>query len=354
VLIPTEPIGSIPRPRQLIEGIVATDEGLITESELEALYAEAVKDTIARFEATGSPVITDGEQRKPSFATYPIVGLAGLAADGAVIPFADGHTRQLPRLTEGPFRYQTFAAAYLADAQPQTTRPLKQAVISASALSLLYPADGIESYPREAFLADLVNEAEADIRGCLAQGADSVQVDFTEARLSLKLDPSGALLQSLVDLNNTVLRRFTAEERQRIGVHSCPGGDHDSTHSADIDYADLLPTLMQLDTGRLYLQIASEKDPSRVLAIVKEHLRPGQRVFVGVIDPIDPVVETPEQVRDRVVEAARHIPLDQLGTTDDCGFSPFADDTSTARDTAFAKIEARVKGTQLAAEALSS
>ena len=354
MLIPTEPIGSIPRPRELIEGIAATDEGRITESELEALYAEAVKDTIARFEETGSPVITDGEQRKPSFATYPIVGLAGLAADGAVIPFADGHTRQLPRLTEGPFRYQTFAAAYLADAQPQATRPLKQAVISASALSLLYPADGIESYPREAFLADLVNEAEADIRGCLAQGADSVQVDFTEARLSLKLDPSGALLRSLVDLNNTVLRRFTAEERQRIGVHSCPGGDHDSTHSADIDYADLLPTLMQLDAGRLYLQIASEKDPSRVLAIVKEHLRPGQRVFVGVIDPIDPVVETPEQVRDRVVDAARHIPLDQLGTTDDCGFSPFADDTSTARDTAFAKIEARVKGTQLAAEALSS
>jgi 5-methyltetrahydropteroyltriglutamate--homocysteine methyltransferase len=109
---------------------------------------------------------------------------------------------------------------------------------------------------------------------------------------------------------------------------------------------------MQLDVGRLYLQIASERDPGGVLAIVKQHLRPGQRVFVGVIDPIDPVVETPEQVRDRVLEAARHIPLDQLGTTDDCGFSPFADDTSTARDTAFAKIEARVKGTELAAEAL--
>ena len=354
MLIPTEPIGSIPRPRGLIEGMGAAEQGLITESELEALYSKAVKDTIARFEETGSPVITDGEQRKPSFATYPIVGLPGLAADGAVIPFADGHTRQLPRLTEGPFRYQTFAATYLADAQPQATRPLKQAVISASALSLLYPADELDSYPRETFLADLVNEAEADIRGCLAQGADSVQVDFTEARLSLKLDPSGALLQSLVDLNNAVLRRFNAEERQRIGVHSCPGGDHDSTHSADIDYADLLPTLMQLDAGRLYLQIASEKDPSRVLAIVKEHLRPGQRVFVGVIDPIDPVVETPEQVRDRVIEAARHIPLDQLGTTDDCGFSPIADDTSTARYTAFAKIDARVKGTQLAAEALSS
>jgi 5-methyltetrahydropteroyltriglutamate--homocysteine methyltransferase len=337
----------------LIEGMGAAAQGLISDDELEALYSDAVRDTIARFEQTGSSVITDGEQRKPSFATYPIAGLAGLAADGAMIPFSDGHTRQLPRLTEGPFRYQTFAASYLADAQRYAKRPVKQAVISASAMSLLYPADGIEGYPREAFLADLVNEAETDIRRSLAQGADSVQIDFTEARLSLKLDPSGALLQNLVDLNNTVLERFDAEERQRIGVHSCPGGDHDSTHSADIDYADLLPTLMQLDVGRFYLQIASEKDPGSVLEIVKEHLRPGQRVFVGVIDPIDPIIETPEQVRDRVLDAAEHIPIEQLGTTDDCGFSPFADDTSTARDTAFAKIEARVKGTQLAAHDLT-
>jgi 5-methyltetrahydropteroyltriglutamate--homocysteine methyltransferase len=346
--IPTEPIGSVPRPLALIEGMGAAAEGRITGDELEALYADAVQDTIKRFEQTGSPVITDGEQRKPSFATYPIAGIASLAPDGAVIPFADGHTRQLPRLTEGPFRYSTYAATYLADAQQYTSRPLKQAVISASALSLLYPAEEIAGYSRDAFIADLVDEAEADIRRALDQGADSVQVDFTEGRLSLKLDPSGGLLRNLVDLNNTVFARFSNEDRQRIGVHTCPGGDHDSTHSADIDYADLLPTLMKLDVGRFYMQLASEQDPGGVLAIVREHLQPDQRIFVGVIDPIDPVVETPEQVRDRVLAAAEHIPLDQLGTTDDCGFSPFADDTSTARDTAFAKIEARVKGTELA------
>jgi 5-methyltetrahydropteroyltriglutamate--homocysteine methyltransferase len=345
--IPTEPIGSIPRPQALLEGMGAGDPDA-----LEALYADAVQDTIARFEATGSPVITDGEQRKPSFATYPIAGFEALAPDGAAIPFADGHTRQLPRLTGGPFRYQTYAASYLADAQRYATRPVKQAVISASALSLLYPAEEIDGYSRDAFLADLVDEAEKDIRQSLDQGADSVQVDFTEGRLSLKLDPSGGLLRNLVDLNNTVFARFDADERRRIGVHTCPGGDHDSTHSADIDYADLLPTLLQLDVGRFYLQLASEQDPGRVLALVREHLKPGQQIFVGVIDPIDPVVETPEQVRDRVLAAAEHIPLDQLGTTDDCGFSPFADDTSTARDTAFAKIEARVQRTQLAADAL--
>ena len=57
-------------------------------------------------------------------------------------------------------------------------------------------------------------------------------------------------------------------------------------------------------------------------------------------------------MRDRILEAARYIPVEQLGTTDDCGFSPFCDDTSTTRDTAFAKIRARVEGTALASALL--
>jgi hypothetical protein len=104
--IPTEPIGSIPRPPQLIEAMQAFAAGELSAQELERLGDEAVRDTISRFEATGSPVITDDEQTKPSFATYPIHGLDTLAPDGVTIPFADGHTRQLPRLTAGPFRYQ--------------------------------------------------------------------------------------------------------------------------------------------------------------------------------------------------------------------------------------------------------
>jgi 5-methyltetrahydropteroyltriglutamate--homocysteine methyltransferase len=345
--IPTEPIGSIPRPAELVAA-------LRNGGAPDALFDEAVRDTIRELEATGSPVISDGEQRKPSFATYPVDGLESLAADGVVIPFADGHTRQLPVLTAGPFRYQTHADSYLRAARQVATRPVKQAVISASALSLLYPADGIDGYSRDAFIADLVDEAEADIRGCLDAGAHCVQIDFTEGRLSLKLDPSGGLLRSFVELNNQVLARFSDDERRRIGVHTCPGGDHDSTHSADVDYAGLLPLLFELHAGAFYIELAAERDPESVLGTVAGLLRPGQRIFVGVIDPLDPAIETPEQVRDRVLLAAKHIPLEQLGTTDDCGFSPFADDSSTARETAFAKIRARVQGTALAAEHLTA
>lgn len=346
--IPTEPVGSIPRPLNLI-GAVARGE--IPDPCTDPLYDAAVKDTIERFEATGSPVITDGEQRKyDNFWTYSVHGLLNTAPDGFKIPFTAGHTRRMPRLTSGPFRYKRYADTYLDVAMRYAHRPLKQAVISPSALSLMYPADEIPGYSREEFIDDLLGEHETEIRRCLHKGASKVQIDFTEARLAMKIDRSGNLLNSFIDLNNLALARFSAEDRARIGVHTCPGGDRDSTHSADVDYAELLPQLFELNAGNFYIALTGEPDRVRVLKIIRQYMKPDQRVFVGVVSSIDPHVDTPEEVRDRVLEAAKYLPAEQLGTTDDCGFAPFSDDTSTSRDTAFAKIRARVQGTVLAAE----
>jgi 5-methyltetrahydropteroyltriglutamate--homocysteine methyltransferase len=349
----TEPIGSIPRPIELILGIKAHAAGELNDRDLQHLYDSAIADTIKKFEATGSPVISDGEQTKSSFATYPLQGLKTLASNGVVIPFADGHTRQLPTLTGGPFRYQVYADSFTQKAKSFTSLPVKQAVISASAISLLYPSEGIEGYTREQFINDVINESVKDIRRSLDSGAYNVQIDFTEARLSLKLDPSGGLLQSFIDLNNQVINRFSSEERKKIGVHSCPGGDHDSTHSADISYQDLLPLLFQLNAGNFYLEYAGEKNKKNVLNSIKQHLKPGQHIFLGVTDVLNPKIETAEEIRDTILEAAETIPVDQLGSTDDCGFSPFADDTSTAREIAFAKIKARVDGSRMAEELIN-
>ena len=352
VSIPTEPIGSIPRPLDLIEAVANGDS---EDPALDPLYDAAIRDTIRRFEASGSPVITDGEQRKyHNFWTYSVHGLPNTAPDGFKIPFSAGHTRRMPRLTAGPFRYRRLADSYLDVALRYATLPVKQAVISPSALSLMYPAEGIEGYSREQFIDDLLDEHETEIRRCLDKGAAKVQIDFTEARLAVKIDPTGDLLNSFIDLNNLALSRFTAEERAKIGVHTCPGGDRDSTHSAEVDYADLLPALFQMKVGNFYIALAGEKDRVQVLKIIRRYLKPEHRVFVGVVAPIDPHVETPEEVRDRVLEAAQYIPVGQLGTTDDCGFSPFSDDTSTTRDTAFAKIRARVLGTAMAEEQLGA
>ena len=350
--IPTEPIGSIPRPVKLIEAVARRGE---PDASLEPLYKEAIRDTVEKFEATGSPVITDGEQRKyHNFWTYSVHGLPNTAPEGFKIPFVAGHVRRMPRLTAGPFRYKRYADSFMSEAMQHAHVSVKQAVISPSALSLMYPAEGIRGYSRDEFIHDLLLEHETEIRRCLQKGAYNVQVDFTEGRLAMKVDPTGQLLHSFIDLNNLALSRFSAEERKRIGVHTCPGGDCDSTHSADVDYAALLPSLFQLRAGNFYVSLAGEADRPRVLKVIRQFMKPDQRVFVGVIATINPRIETPEEVRDRILEAAKYIPLEQLGTTDDCGFSPFSDDTSTTRETAFAKIRARVQGTAMAAKELGA
>jgi 5-methyltetrahydropteroyltriglutamate--homocysteine methyltransferase len=121
-----------------------------------------------------------------------------------------------------------------------------------------------------------------------------------------------------------------------------------------VDYDELLPGLFELTLGTFYVALAGERDRQRVLRMIRRYRKRHQRVFVGVIAPIDPHVETPEEVRDRILEAAEYIPLESLGTTDDCGFAPFSDDMSTSRDIAFEKIRARVVGTAMAAGILGA
>ena len=239
MVIPLEVVGSLPRSTKLQNAFADYDAGNITFAQLQEIQDEACQDSIQRMEQTGHPVVTDGEQRSSSFATYPITqtlagtGLANNLAGGGqfVAIFDDGHHRQLPRLVSGPFRYQTYAADYLKRSLPMAQKPMKQAVISPSMLYLLYPLDQeIEEYSREQFEDDLVDECEKDIRQCFEVGATRVSIDFTEGRLSLKNDPivpwtSRRMLDKFIDLNNRVLDRFSPEERRNIGLHTCPGGE---------------------------------------------------------------------------------------------------------------------------------
>jgi methionine synthase II (cobalamin-independent) len=377
--IPTEPVGSLPRPSWLQQAYAQYDEGKITREQLEAEQDTAVRDSIQHQEATGTPIISDGEQRWSSFATYAITdtlagtgladNLAGAGGQYFAI-FADGHSRQLPRLTGGPFRYKTYAADTLKKSIGLAHKPIKQAVIAPSMLALLYPLDEeLPGYTREAFEEDLVNECEKDIRQAFAAGAARVSIDFTEGRLATRQDPRNPwtgrnMLPHFIELNNRVLERFGAEERTRIGLHTCPGGDRDSVHSADVPYSDLLPSMFGINAGYFLIQLASERDKDRVYKLIGEHLRADaggvtQMAYIGVINPLNPRVESADEVRDALIRAANFIPKEQLGATDDCGFSPFSIDEKPnhgspdcARQTAWQKITNRVAGTRLAAEKL--
>ncbi|RPA84639.1 methionine synthase II [Ascobolus immersus RN42] len=373
----SEPVGSLPRPSHLQEALAAYDENEITLAELRVIEDEASRDALEIMERCGQDWVTAGEHAESSFATYALMetlggkGLAkGLKPGGAFFAiFEDDHHRQLPILRSGPFRYKTYAAELLQRTMRYAKRPLKQAVISPSMLSLLYPDEGIVGYPRDEFYNDLVDECEKDIRMCFQVGVKRVSIDFTEGRLALKNDPRNpwteqGRLGEFIQLNNRVLERFNSDERTNIGIHTCPGGDCDSFHSHDVKYKDLLPSLFQLNAGYFLIQASGEPDRESVYKLVGKYLRKNaagvkQMAFIGVVDPTNPRIESPEEVRDQLLLAAKYIPKDRLGSTDDCGFSPFSIDPKPkhggpdqARLIASRKMRARVKGTRMASEAL--
>ena len=194
-------------------------------------------------------------------------------------------------------------------------------------------------------------------------------MDFTEGRLATRADPrnpwTGAgMLPHFIELNNNVFDRFSPEERVNIGIHTCPGGDRDSVHSADVPYNDLLPHMFKINAGYFLIQMASERDKDPVYESIGKHSREdangvAQMCYIGVVNPQNPRVESPEEIKNQLVRAADFIPKERLGATDDCGFSPFSIDEKPnhgspdyARDVAFQKIENRIKGTRAAAEEL--
>ncbi|MDQ3090496.1 MAG: hypothetical protein M3R46_02300 [Actinomycetota bacterium] len=378
--IPTELVGSLPRPMELQDAYEKYDQGQITWEDLQALQDKSAEDSIRRLEQTGETAVTDGEQRESSFATYPLThtlagtGLApNLAGDGQFFAiFDDGHHRQLPRLTGGPFKYQTFASEFVEKNKKLTSHPVKQAVIAPSMLMLLYPLeDEIEGYSREQFLDDLVDECEKDIRKCFDAGAVRVSLDFTEGRLANKNDARNPwtgkdMLQSFIDLNNRVMDRFSAQERKNIGIHTCPGGDCDSVHSKEVPYEKLLNHMFKINAGYFLIQCASEEDRETVYKLCGENSRAdadgvAQVCFMGVINPLSPDVESAEHVKNELVTAAKYIPVERLGATDDCGFSPFSRDVKPkhgspdfARDVAMQKIANRIEGARMASEELGA
>ena len=238
-------------------------------------------------------------------------------------------------------------------------------------MMLLYPLEGeIEGYSREQFLDGLLREVEKDIRQCFAAGAVRVSVDFTEGRLANKNDSRNPwtgqnMLQDFIDLNNQRLRPLLAPRSGATSASTpAPAATTTPCTARTCPYEKLLSKMFQINAGYFLIQCASEEDKEEVYRLCGKYSRDdadgvAQVCFMGVINPLTPEVETAEQVKNDLVTAAKHIPVERLGATDDCGFSPFSRDLKPkhgspdfARDVAMQKISARLEGTRMASEEL--
>jgi len=240
ITIPTEPIGSIPRPPDLLQKLSQVDS---EDPALASLYEDAIRDTIERFEATGSRVVTDGEQKKyHNFLTYCVHGLPNASSDGFAIPFSMVIRAVCCGSREA--RFAICATQIHTWMWPCVMRgwPVKQAVISPSALSLMYPAEGIADYPREQFIetccANMRPRCDAAVRRERTRFKSILLSAACREDRSFRPAP-----RQFRDLNNLALSRFSPEERERIGIHTCPGVIYAQRIAPEVDYADLLPRL---------------------------------------------------------------------------------------------------------------
>ena len=265
-MIPTEPIGSIPRPPALIEA-VAANGGNTDDPALEPLF----DDGDPRHDRALRGDRLAGHHRRRAAQVSQLLGLLrSRAAEHGARRLQDP-VRRRPHAPDaaadrGAVPLQACTRIATSRSRSATRRvPVKQAVISPSALSLLYPADGIPGYSREQFIEDLLTEHVGEVRRCLAEGRARGADRLHRGPPRGQARSDGRAARELHRSQQPRARAVHPEERKRIGVHTCPGGDRDSTHSADVDYAELLPSLLQLNLTNFYVALAGERDRRRVL-----------------------------------------------------------------------------------------
>jgi len=166
-----------PRPLRLIEAVATGDAR--TQSWTRSTGGDSGYHRALR--GHGSPVITDGEQRKyHNFWTYLRSWLPNTAPDGFRIPFSAGHTRRMPAADLWPFRYKRHAepvtwtwlcAMPRAREARRSSRPRPEPHVPGPTRSRLLP---------RAVPPDLLREHETEVRACLRKGAHKVQIDFTK------------------------------------------------------------------------------------------------------------------------------------------------------------------------------
>ena len=235
-------------------------------------------------------MITDGEQRKPSFATYPVAGLETLAADGVVIPFADGHTRQLPVLTGRAVplpdarRLVSRRGAAGGDPAGEAGRHLCVGVEPA------VPVRRHRRATRAKRFSPISSTRRRPTSAAASRPARTTSRSTSRKRGSRSSSTHRAGCSAIRRPEQPACStdsRLTSERAASVSIR-VPAATMTPLTAPTSITPHLLPLLFELHAGAFYLELAGEADPEAVLETVAANLRPDQRVFVGVTDPIDP------------------------------------------------------------------
>ncbi|MGC8641377.1 MAG: sulfurtransferase TusA family protein [Isosphaeraceae bacterium] len=373
-------IGSWPRPDWLLSALHDRLEGRLPDSDFQTLADRAVAEVVQAQLDVGVDVVTDGEQRRDSYASFvgsrltncqliPIVDLLPYVEhpdefaselQALDVPAESvRHPAVFGRLTRSPSH--PLALHELTAVRGLIDRPVKVALPGPYLLTRTMWLECVSDRAyetRESLAADIVTALRQEIEALLAAGAAIVQLDepvLTEVVHGRRASGNrsfmcGALGEKRatseeLDLARSLLNQtLSGLPRERLALHVCRGNwTRDESAALAGNYASLVPLFSSIPVGTLFLELCTPR--AGEIEVLKD--LPGEiRIGVGVVDQKSDRIETPEEIVTRAERAIALFGPERVLLNPDCGFATFADSPISAFDVARAKLASLVQASQ--------
>jgi methionine synthase II (cobalamin-independent) len=349
-------VGSLLRPEYLKGARADAEAGRMGPAEFKRIEDRAVDEAIALQDAAGLDVVTDGEMRRYAFYGHLVEALEGFdRSAGWAITFRDdqGHKATLDRpVVVDKLRWRRqMSVEEFTYLRGRTTKRVKVTLLSAQQAAAYYdPEKSRGAYAtRDAYLADLVDFTRREIAELVRLGCEYVQIDapqyaglldetIREGYRQRGSDPD-KMLDACIELDNAIVEGHTGVT---FGIHICRG-NHKSMFYASGGYDRIAEQVFRRAKFDRFLL---EYDDARSGTFEPLRYLPDDRIVVlGLVSSKTPRMESPEDLKARIAEAARIVPLERLALSPQCGFA------STHEGNALSASEQRQKLELVAATA---
>jgi 5-methyltetrahydropteroyltriglutamate--homocysteine methyltransferase len=349
-----EVIGSLLRPGALKAARARFEAGLLDAAQFKRIEDAAVAEAVRRQEVAGLDVVTDGELRRYAFFGHMIEALAGFDREGGwAVPFRDEAGEQLvfkrPVVVDKLRWRRSMCGEELAYLRARATVPTKVTLISTQQAAAYYdPRVSSGAYAtREAFLADVVDFTRREVEELVRLGCTYVQIDAPQ--YAALLDPElregyrqrgsdpDRLIDACIEMDNSVIGRHPGVT---FGLHICRGNNQSKFYAS----GGYEPIARVFERSR-FQRFLLEYDDDRSGDFEPLRLVPADRdVVLGLVTTKKPGLEPVDELRRRIDAAAKHVPLERLALSPQCGFASTLEGNRLTQDEQWAKL-ARVADT---------
>ena len=367
--------GSLPRPPDLIDLIRRREQGEpLDVAAFEARVRTAVEETVRKQVECGIDLVSDGEEGKPSYATYIKNRVSGFGGQKTAPIRIQGEARDFPEYSErraatqstlltrpvcdGPIEWQDFEAVQ------KDIENLRAAVASVGVEDAFMTAAspgvisfflGNEYYPSVEAYQEALAKVMKDEYEAITRAGFELQIDCPDLAMSRQsqfVDASLAEFRKMVARHVEIVNEATKTiPPEQMRLHLC-WGNYEGPHHLDVPLKDIIDIVLGCRPQVISFEGANPRHEHE-WAIWKEVKLPDDKVLMpGVIDSTTNFIEHPELVAQRLVRYAELVGKERIIAGSDCGFGTNAAANTVDPRIAWAKLKAMSEGAALASQQL--